>query len=32
VDISEDRDIGIQLLFDPGHELDERIMAEQFRY
>ncbi len=32
VDIAEDREIRIQLLFDPGHELDERILAEQFRY
>lgn len=32
VDIAEDREISIQLLFDPGHELDERILAEQFRY
>jgi NAD+ kinase len=32
VDISEERGIGLRLLFDPGHELDERIQAEQFRY
>lgn len=32
VNIAEDREIGIQLLFDPGHELDERMLAEQFRY
>ncbi len=32
VNISEDREIGIQLLFDPGHELGDRIMAEQFRH
>jgi NAD+ kinase len=32
VDISEERGIGLRLLFDPGHELDERIRAEQFRY
>jgi NAD+ kinase len=32
VEIYEDRDIGIQLLFDPGHELGERILAEQFRH
>lgn len=32
VDISEELEIGLRLLFDPGHELDERILAEQFRY
>jgi NAD+ kinase len=32
VEISEERGIGLQLLFNPGHELDERILAEQFRY
>lgn len=32
VDIMEERGIGLRLLFDPGHELDERIQAEQFRY
>ncbi len=32
VDIAEERGIGLHLLFDPGHELDERIQAEQFRY
>lgn len=32
VDIAEARSIGLRLLFDPGHALDERILAEQFRY
>ncbi len=32
VDVREERNIGLTLLFDPGHELDERIIAEQFRY
>jgi NAD+ kinase len=32
VEISEQRDIGLRLLFDPGHELHDRILAEQFRY
>jgi NAD+ kinase len=27
-----DRSIGINLLFDPGHSLDERILREQFGY
>jgi NAD+ kinase len=30
VDIKEDRNIGIDLLFDPEHNLEERIIAEQF--
>ncbi len=32
VDIAEERGIGLRLLFDPGHELDDRVLAEQFRY
>jgi NAD+ kinase len=32
VEISEERAIGLQLLFDPGHELGDRILAEQFRF
>ena len=32
VEISEERGIGLRLLFDPGHELDDRVLAEQFRY
>lgn len=30
VDICENRDIGITLLFDPDHNLEERILKEQF--
>jgi NAD+ kinase len=32
VEIAEEFTIGLRLLFDPGHELGERILAEQFRY
>jgi NAD+ kinase len=32
VDISMDQAISMQLLFDPGHSLDERIVREQFGY
>ncbi len=32
VEIAEERAIGLRLLFDPGHELDERVLTEQFRY
>ena len=32
VDISMDQSIAIQMLFDPGHSLDERILSEQFGY
>ena len=32
VEISEARDIELLMLFDPGHNLDERILSEQFRY
>jgi NAD+ kinase len=32
VDIQMDRAISMQLLFDPGHSLDERIVREQFGY
>jgi NAD+ kinase len=32
VSISEERGIDLQLLFDPGHALEERILAEQFRF
>jgi NAD+ kinase len=27
-----DHSISIQMLFDPGHSLDERILREQFGY
>jgi NAD+ kinase len=30
VDIYEDRGIGLELMFDPEHNLEERILAEQF--
>jgi NAD+ kinase len=30
VDIQMDHDIAMQMLFDPGHSLDERILREQF--
>lgn len=30
VEISENRDIALELLFDPEHNLEERILAEQF--
>ncbi|MEO1695048.1 MAG: NAD kinase, partial [Pseudomonadota bacterium] len=30
--IREARDIDLVMLFDDGHSLDERILAEQFRY
>ena len=32
VDISMDHNISINLLFDPGHNLDERILREQFGF
>jgi NAD+ kinase len=32
VDISMDRDLAMHMLFDPGHNLDERILLEQFGY
>ena len=32
VDVEEARGIEILMLFDPGHNLDERILSEQFRY
>lgn len=30
VDVEEDRSVGMLMLFDKGHNLDERILAEQF--
>jgi len=30
VDVAEDRSVTVTLLFDEGHSLDERILAEQF--
>jgi NAD+ kinase len=32
VDVSMDRDLAMHMLFDPGHNLDERILREQFGY
>jgi NAD+ kinase len=32
VDIEMDHSIAMQILFDPGHSLDERILREQFQY
>jgi NAD+ kinase len=32
VDIAEERAIGLRLMFDPGHELGDRILTEQFSY
>jgi NAD+ kinase len=32
VDVAEDRQIAVTMLFDAGHSLDERILAEQFIY
>lgn len=32
VEIEEERATGLKLLFDPGHELGDRILAEQFRF
>ena len=32
VEVVTDRNISMQMLFDPGHSLDERIVREQFGY
>ena len=32
VDVAEDRNTAVTMLFDAGHSLDERILAEQFVY
>lgn len=32
VEIALDHEVSMQLLFDPGHSLDERILSEQFGY
>ena len=32
VDVSMDHAISLNLLFDPGHSLDERISREQFGF
>ncbi len=30
VDVAEDRSVAMTMLYDAGHNLDERILAEQF--
>ena len=30
IDVAEDRSVSMAMLFDQGHSLDERILAEQF--
>ena len=32
VEVSQASDIDLFMMFDPGHDLDERILSEQFRY
>ncbi|MDX2258759.1 MAG: NAD kinase [Hyphomicrobiaceae bacterium] len=32
VEIAQARHIELLMMFDPGHDLDERVLAEQFRY
>ena len=32
VDVEMDHSVSIDLLFDPGHSLDERILREQFGF
>ena len=32
IEVAEAREIGLLMMFDPGHSLDERILSEQFRY
>jgi NAD kinase len=32
VDVAEAAHIDLFMMFDPGHNLDERVLAEQFRY
>ncbi len=32
VEIAQASDIDLFMMFDPGHSLDERVLAEQFRY
>ncbi len=32
VEVAEDRSIELLMLFDHGHNLDERVLSEQFRY
>jgi NAD+ kinase len=30
VEVAEDRDVAMTMLFDAGHSLEERVLAEQF--
>ena len=32
VEVEQASDIDLLMMFDPGHNLDERILSEQFRY
>ena len=32
VEVEQARNIDLFMMFDAGHSLDERILAEQFRY
>ncbi len=32
VEVAQENDIELFMMFDPGHSLDERILSEQFRY
>jgi NAD+ kinase len=32
VEVEEDQSQSVKLMFDPGHSLAERVLAEQFRY
>jgi NAD+ kinase len=32
VNVAQDNQIALFMMFDPGHSLDERILSEQFRY
>lgn len=32
VDVEQDNSVELLMLFDPGHDLDERILLEQFQY
>jgi NAD+ kinase len=32
VDVEQDNDVELLMMFDAGHDLDERILLEQFQY
>ena len=32
VEIEQAASVDLYMMFDPGHSLDERVLAEQFRY